>query len=122
MNASPHQVPQIPLFRIMFGNATLLSVVYLMAGVAVETLRRFWPSNWIYRAAIVLDSLPARTLDLVGLMEPLRAGNAYGHISDWVLRLIFSGTTIAIIFLMALIVGAGMWLLRRFLYRRYMEL
>lgn len=106
----------------MLGNATLLSLVYLVAGVVVEVLVRVYPAHAILRAVLILDSLPARTLELVGAMEPLREAYGYSRISAFTLRLIFSGTTIAIIFLMALIVGAGMWLLRRMLYRRYAEL
>ncbi|MBX5483790.1 MAG: hypothetical protein IRZ16_18360 [Myxococcaceae bacterium] len=120
---SPPQIPPpVPLFRIMFGNATLLSAVYLAVGVVVEIVSHLFPTNpWVARATLVLDSLPARSLELLGLMDRIRA--AYGHdrISEVTLRLIFSGTTVAIIFAMALIVGAGMWLMRRFLYRRYSE-
>lgn len=121
MNAYSH-VPQVPLFRIMFANATLLSVVYLVVGVVVEILRRLYPANWVMRAVLVLDSLPARTLELLGLMQPLRSAYVYGKINEIGLRIIFSATTILIIFLMALIVGVGMWMVRRFLYRRYMDL
>lgn len=114
--------PPISLFRIMFGNATLLSVVYLAVGVLVELLYRVHPANWVQKTTLVLDSLPARTLELLGAMDRIR--QAYGHdqLSEATLRLIFSGTTIAIIFTMALIVGVGMWLLRRYLYRRNSEL
>ena len=119
---TPQQPPQVPLFRIMFGNATLLSVVYLALGVALELLYRLYPAKWVARGTLVLDSLPARTLELLHLMEPIRQAYAYDRISAASLRLIFAGTTIGIIFLMALVVGTGMWLMRRFIYRRYMEL
>jgi hypothetical protein len=103
----------------MFGNATLLSLVYLALGVVFELVRRLYPAPWVMRAVLVLDSLPARTLDLLGWMEPLRHAYVYGQISETSLRIIFSGTTIAVIFLMAVVVGAGMWVVRRLLYRRY---
>lgn len=103
----------------MFGNATLLSLVYLALGVLFELVRRVHPASWVMRAALVLDSLPARTLELLGWLEPLRHAYVYGQISETSLRLIFSATTLTIIFLMAVIVGAGMWLVRRLLYRRY---
>ena len=102
----------------MFGNATLLSVAYLAIGVVFELARRLHPAGWVMRAALVLDSLPARTLELLGWLEPLRHAYVYGRISETTLRLIFSATTLAIIFLMAVVVGAGMWLVRRLLYRR----
>lgn len=114
-----HPPPQVPLFRIMIGNATLLSIVYLAFGVMFEVLRRLHPAGWVMRAVLVLDSLPARTIELLGWMESLRYAYVYGQVSEVSLRLIFSATTIAIIFLMALVVGAGMWLVRRLLYRRY---
>jgi hypothetical protein len=103
----------------MFGNATLLSLVYLALGLCFEILRRAYPAPWVMRSVLVLDSLPARTLDLFGWMEALRHAYVYGQISETSLRLVFSSTTIAIIFLMALVVGAGMWLVRRLIYRRY---
>lgn len=114
--------PPVPLFRIMVGNATLLSLVYLAVGTAVELVRRFYPARWVDRAGLVLDSLPARTLELVGAMVPLRTAYGYGQLSEMQLRIIFSLTTIVIIFGMALIVGAGMWLVRRIIYRRYADI
>lgn len=119
MNGQP---PPVPLFRIMVGNATLLSLVYLLVGTVVELLRRFYPASWVMRAVLVLDSLPARTLELLGLMRPLRSWYVYGKLNEVALRVIFSLTTIAIIFAMALVVGAGMWLLRRVIYRRYADI
>jgi hypothetical protein len=105
----------------MVGNASLLSVVYLLIGVVVELLRRVYPAPAVLQAALVLDSLPARTLELVGVMQPLRNAYAYGHISEVWLRVIFSVTTIALIFVMAVVVGAGMWLLRRLIIRRHAD-
>lgn len=115
------QPNQIPLFRIMLGNATLLSVAYLTLGVGVELLRRFYPLKWIPRAALLLDSLPGRTLELVGIMEPLRVAYVYGRVDETGLRVIFALTTLLIIFAMAIVVGVGMWLLRRFVYRRFAD-
>ena len=98
-----------------------MSVVYLAVGVLVELLRRFFPMTWVTRATLVLDSLPGRTLELLGVMEPLRLAYVYGRVSESGLRVIFAFTTLVIIFAMALVVGAGMWLLRRFIYRRFAE-
>lgn len=119
-NQSP---PPIPMFRIMFGNATLLSAAYLAIGLLVEIATHVFPeSDFVARTSLAVDQVPARTLEALGLMDRIR--HAYGHdqLSEISLRLIFSGTTIAIIFVMALVVGAGMWLMRRFLYRRYSEM
>ncbi len=105
----------------MVANASLLSLVYLVFGAVVELLRRFYPVPWVQRATLVLDSLPGRTLEMLGLMEPLRNAYVYGRINEFVLRLIFSGTTIVIIFIMAVVVGAGMWLIRRLIVRRHAD-
>lgn len=105
----------------MIGNATLLSVVYLVGGVAIELLRRFYPFRWVPRATLLLDSLSGRTLELLGVMEPLRVAYVYGQVTEPGLRIIFTVTTLIIIFAMAIIVGAGMWLLRKFVYRRFAE-
>jgi hypothetical protein len=106
-----------PLFRMMMGNASLLSLVYLGAGLLVEVVRRAHPAPWVLQLTLVLDSLPARTLSLFGAMEPLRDAYGYGFVSEEVVRLIFSGTTILIIFAMAVVVGAGLWLIRRLFVR-----
>jgi len=111
----------VPLFRIMIGNAALLSVVYLVLGVVVEILRRVYPAPWVQRATLVLDSLAARTLELLGLMEPLRNAYVYGKINEAGLRLIFSATTVVIIFGMAVVVGAGMWIIQRLISRRHAD-
>lgn len=105
----------------MFANATLLSIIYLLIGILVEVLRRVYPADWVMRAVLAIDSLPARTLELLGAMSRLRTAYAYGKVDEIALRLVFSATTIVIIFLMAAIVGVGMWLMRRFLYRRYLD-
>ncbi len=115
------QPAQIPLFRIMFGNATLLSVVYLALGVGVELMRRYYPLKWVPRATLLLDSLPGRTLELLGIMEPLRVAYVYGRVDESGLRVLFALTTLLIIFAMAVVVGAGMWLLRKYVYRRFAD-
>jgi hypothetical protein len=118
VNAQP---PRVPLFRIMVGNASVLSVVYLLIGVALELLRRVYPAGWVQRAGLVLDSLAARTLELLGLMEPLRNAYVYGKISEFGLRLVFSATTIVLIFGMAVVVGAGMWIIQWLISRRHAD-
>jgi hypothetical protein len=104
--------------RIMSGNAFLLSILYLLVGIGVESARRLRPSAFVLRLSLSLDSLPARVLELVGLMEPLRDAYLSGRISEAVLRLVFSSTTIGIIFLLAVGVGLFMGTLRGFLLRQ----
>ncbi|PTL77744.1 hypothetical protein [Vitiosangium sp. GDMCC 1.1324] len=102
----------------MGGNAFLLSVLYLVVGIGVEGARRVWPSILLQRLSLSLDSLPARALELVGLMQPLRDAYFAGRLSESVLRLVFGVTTIAIIFLLAVVVGVLMGSLRSFVLRR----
>jgi hypothetical protein len=104
--------------RIMGGNAFLLSVLYLVVGIGVEIARRVWPTRFVQRLSLSLDSLPARALELVGWMEPLREAYFSGHISESTLRLVFGATTIVIIFLLAVVVGVFMGTLRGILLRR----
>jgi predicted lipid-binding transport protein (Tim44 family) len=97
----------------MLGNATLLSVVYLIAAVGVEAARRVYSPRWSEKASLAIEALPARALELTGLLGPLRRAFVYGDLSAWVVRLVFGATAVAIIFTMALLVGAGMWCIRR---------
>ena len=102
----------------MSGNAFLLSVLYLSVGLGVEAALRLWPTLLLQRLSLSLDSLPARALELVGLMRPLRDAYFSGHVPEYALRLIFGATTVAIIFLLAVGVGLLMGTLRGFLLRR----
>jgi len=104
--------------RIMGGNAFLLSVLYLLVGIVVEGARRVWPSIFLQRLSLSLDSLPARALELVGLMHPLREAYFAGEIREFVVRLVFGVTTIVIIFLLAVVVGVFMGSLRSLALRR----
>ncbi|MET0404571.1 MAG: hypothetical protein ABW123_19310 [Cystobacter sp.] len=110
--------PPLPLMRIMGGNAFLLSILYLVVGLAVQAAWRWWPSPFVKRLSLSLDSLPARALELLGLMTPLREAYFSGRITEPVLRLVFSTTTIGIIFLLAVGVGLFMGTLRGFLLRQ----
>ena len=104
--------PPLPLMRIMSGNAFLLSVLYLLVGIGVEGARRVWPSILLQRLSLSLDSLPARALELVGLMRPLRDAYFAGKLSEAMVRLAFGATTIVVIFLLAVVVGVLMGTLR----------
>ncbi len=110
--------PPLPLMRIMSGNAFLLSILYLVVGIGVEAARRLRPSAFILRLSLSLDSLPARALELVGLMQPLREAYFAGQIRESVVRLAFGATTIVIIFLLAVVVGVFMGSLRSLMLRR----
>jgi hypothetical protein len=98
--------------RIMSGNAFLLSILYLVVGIGVEGARRVWPSILLQRLSLSLDSLPARALELVGLMHPLREAYFAGELSEVMVRLVFGVTTLIIIFLLAVVVGVLMGTLR----------
>lgn len=120
-NAPQTQPPPYPLLRIMGGNAFLLSIIYLVVGISVEALRRVYPTRLVQRLSLSLDSLPARTLEVVGALEPLRADYLNGHIPDYQVRLIFGGTTIVVIFLLAFAVGMLVGGLRSVIERRAMR-
>jgi len=103
---------RLSLAQIMVGNASLLSVIYLATGVIIEALRRLHPTPWMERASLALDSLPARVLDLLHALSPLRELYLYGRISEIALRLIFGATAVAVIFAMAAALGVVMWIAR----------
>ena len=110
--------PPLPLMRIMSGNAFLLSILYLLVGIGVEAARRLWPSILLQRLSLSLDSLPARALELTGLMRPLRDAYFAGKVSESMVRLVFGATTIVVIFLLAVVVGVFMGSLRGLMVAR----
>ncbi|MFP2962325.1 hypothetical protein ACLEPN_32215 [Myxococcus sp. 1LA] len=107
-----------PLLRIMWGNAFLLSLIYLLLGLGVEIALRLHPTSFLRRMSLSLDSLPARALELSGAMEPLRAAYFSGRIAEWGVRVVFGITTMVIIFLLAMVVGTLMGGVRTLLARR----
>jgi hypothetical protein len=111
------QAPRIPLTRLMLGNATLLSVLYLAFGVAIEAVVRWTNARWAERLSFALDALPAQVLGLLRLSNPIRQAYLDGYINRFWLRVVFGVTTVAIIFAMALGVGIGMWLVRAWVER-----
>lgn len=115
MAASP---PRYPMLQVMIGNAVLLSVIYLVVGIAFEVLLKVFPMKWVETATVVLDSLPARALHLLGLLGPLTEAAVYGRISGFWLRAVFAGTTIAIIFILAALVAVLMTLVAKLADRR----
>lgn len=100
---------RFPLARIMVGNSVLLSTIYLSLGLLVELARTYFPSVMVIRISQALDRLPAGVLSAVGLLEVLKDAYRDQQVSDLQLRLVFGGTTVAIIFTLGVLVGAGMW-------------
>ncbi len=100
---------KLPVFRISLANATLLSGFYLLVASAVELVRRAWNPRWVDRLSLSLEAFPARTLELLGLFDPLRRAWVEGRVSDLEVRLIYGVTTVLVIFVLGLLVGFAMW-------------
>lgn len=109
---------KVPVFRISLNNATLLSGAYLVFAAATELVRRQWNPRWIERVSLSLEAFPARTLDLLGLFEPLRRAYMNGQLSVTQVRLVYAGTTVSIIFVLGFAVGTAMWLIAKLGARR----
>jgi hypothetical protein len=103
----------LPVFRISFQNATLLSGFYLLVATFLEVVRRVWNPRWAEKACLAMESFPARALDLAGALEPLKRWYAWGDLTQLQVRLLFGLTTVGIIFLLAMAVGGGMWAFAR---------
>ena len=108
----------LPIFRISLYNATLLSGAYLFIATALEIVRRNFTARWAEKGCLEMEKFPARTLDLVGLLDPLKRAYAWGSITDWEVRVVFGLTTISLIFALAMLVGGGMWMFARYVGRR----
>ncbi|WP_370458953.1 hypothetical protein [Aggregicoccus sp. 17bor-14] len=113
--------PRAPLWSVLGGNAFILSVLYLLLGIGVELGRRMYPSRFLQRLSLSLDSLPARALELVGALSPLRDAYLEGRVSELGVRLVFGATTLGVIFLLALLVGLAGWSVRGALERRLQQ-
>jgi len=116
VRSSPPQ--HLPLMSIMGGNAFLLSIIYLVVGLGVEVAWRVRPSLFLQRLSLSLDALPARALELTGLVVPLRDAYLSGRVSESGLRLVFGATTVCIIYGLAVGVGLVMGTLRGLLLYR----
>jgi len=103
----------VPVFRISLANASLLSGLYLLVAALVELIRRAWNPRWIDRASFSLEAFPARTLELLGLFEPLRKAWVENELSQFQVRLIYGLTTITVIFTLGALVGALMWVIAK---------
>lgn len=98
-------------FRISFANATLLSVAYLSLGAAIELVRRIFNPRWAESLSLTMESFPARLMELMGLLEPLRAAYGRDELSAFGVRLIYGGVTVTVVYATGLLVGGLMWLL-----------
>jgi hypothetical protein len=99
------EVSPRPLLKWVVGNALTLAAAYLGVGVVVESIRRVYPSRNVLTLSFALDALPAQVLSACGLLEPLREAYLQGRLGEAGLRGIFGGTALAVIFLMALVLG-----------------
>jgi hypothetical protein len=99
---------EVPFFRISLANAALLSAVYLGSGTVLELVRRVFGWHWTEVGLKALEAFPMRMLDMVGLNEPLVHGYLSNDIEPWEMRVALGGTTVVVIVLLALVVGAGM--------------
>ncbi len=108
----------LPVVRISVHNATLLSVLYLTIATVLEGIRRIFNPRWAEKACLAMEAFPARAIDIVGLLVPLKHAYALGNISEIQVRLIFGFSTVVVIFLLALLVGTGMWLFAKIVTRK----
>ena len=97
------------MFRISLSNASLLSVLYMVAGVIIEACRRWFHFTWAERASLSMEIFPARTLQLFGAFEPLQQAFFEQRVSDLQVRLIYAGVSVTVIFVSGLMVGTLMW-------------
>jgi len=104
--------------RVVAGNALALSALYLGIGVLVEILRTQAPSALVLRFSYALDALPARVLDRLGLLRPLREAYTDGRIGESAVRLVFGATAVGFVFVLALGLAAITLLVRELLARR----
>lgn len=114
-----------PIVRLVLHNAFILSVIYLVTGIAVEAAWRFdlfrgnlQAEHWVYRLSIGLDALPTQVLHLLGLLGPLQQAYADGQVRELGLRWIYAVTTLLVILVTAGMVGVLMALTRRCWDRR----
>lgn len=107
-----------PLLRLVVGNALALAAGYLALGLLVETVRRFYPARTVLTVSFALDALPARVLSILGLLEPLREAYLAGRLNEAGLRAVFGCTALAVIFLLATVLGLVTAWVRRFFHGR----
>ena len=99
----------VPIFRISLANATVLSVAYLAMALIVDMSLIWLPFEWTDRASKTVEWIPSRTLDWLGLLEPMRQAMLDDRLTNFQARLILGVTSIAGIFAIAIAVGTLMW-------------
>jgi hypothetical protein len=104
--------------QVVAGNALALAALYLAIGVIVEALRVQWPSSGVLRVSYALDALPARVLERLGLLAPLKEAYTDGRIGESMVRLVFGATAVGFVFVLALGLAAMTLLVREILLRR----
>jgi len=104
--------------QVVAGNALALSVLYLAIGVVVEGLRVQFPSTAVLRVSYALDALPARVLDRLRLLGPLKEAYTHGRIGESMVRLVFGVTAVGFVFVLALGLAAMTLLVREIVLRR----
>ncbi len=104
--------------QVVAGNALALAALYLAIGVIVEALRVQWPSSGVLRISYALDALPARVLERLGLLAPLKEAYTDGRIGESMVRLVFGATAVGFVFVLALGLAAMTLLVREILLRR----
>lgn len=102
---------RVPVFKISLTNATLLSALYLLVASAVELIRRVWNPRWVERVSLSMEAFPARTLELLGLFQPLLDAYRTDALTGTQVRLLYGLTTVIIIFALGMAVGVLMWLI-----------
>ncbi|HVP59533.1 MAG TPA: hypothetical protein VMT11_03150 [Myxococcaceae bacterium] len=104
--------------QVVAGNALALSALYLAIGVVVEALRIQAPSTAVLRVSYALDALPARVLERLGLLGPLKEAYTEGRLSESAVRLMFGATAVGFVFVLALGLAATTLLVRELVLRR----
>lgn len=107
MKAAPRV--RAPIFRISLGNATLLSVLYLLFATLNDLARRLFTWRWSELLAEHLEEFPARTLRWAGLFSALRQAYLEGLIGTLGVRLLLGLTMVVLIYALAMAVGVMMW-------------
>jgi hypothetical protein len=93
------------LVRLSFGNASLLSGLYLAIATTVELVRRQWNFFWADRLSLAFEMMPARSLEWLGLLRPLRNFLVAQAWPNWAVRVVYGGVSVATIFILGLMVG-----------------
>ncbi|MBL8918836.1 MAG: hypothetical protein JNJ54_08265 [Myxococcaceae bacterium] len=109
----PAEQAGIPVFRISFANATILSVLYLVVGAIIELVRRQWNPRWAEHVSWSLEAFPAGILRTLGVLNPLRDAYAQGSLKETHVRLVYAASVVLSIYVIGLGVGFLMWLLTR---------